>query len=131
MTVRYHNRCTHPVPDYVCQKDGIEHGKPLCQSINGEQIDKAISELLIQTMTPMALDVALAVQQEIQTRLDDVDRLRRKQVERARYESDLAQRRYLHVDPANRLVADALEAEWNSKLRALNDAQQEYEPVSD
>ena len=127
MTVRYHNRCTHPVPDYVCQKDGIEHGKPLCQSINGEQIDKAISELLIQTMTPMALDVALAVQQEIQTRLDDVDRLRRKQVERARYESDLAQRRYLHVDPANRLVADALEAEWNSKLRALNDAQQEYE----
>src|ERR1035437_2270556 len=78
-------------------------------------------------MTPMALDVALAVQQEIQTRLDDVDRLRRKQVERARYESDLAQRRYLHVDPANRLVADALEAEWNSKLRALNDAQQEYE----
>src|ERR1035441_2364853 len=131
MTVRYHNRCTHPVPDYVCQKDGIEHGKPLCQSINGEQIDKAISELLIQTMTPMALDVALAVQQEIQTRLDDVDRLRRKQVERARYESDLAQRRYLHVDPANRLVADALEAEWNSRLRALNDAQQEYEPVSD
>jgi hypothetical protein len=127
MTVRYHYRSTHPVPDYVCQKDGIEHGKPICQSINGAQIDKAISELLIQTVTPMALDVALAVQQEIQTRLDEVDRLRRKQVERARYEADQAQRRYMHVDPANRLVADTLEAEWNSKLRALNEAQQEYE----
>jgi hypothetical protein len=46
--VRYHNRCTRPVPDYVCQKDGIEHGKPICQSISGEQIDKAIGELLIQ-----------------------------------------------------------------------------------
>jgi DNA invertase Pin-like site-specific DNA recombinase len=127
MTVRYHSRGTQPVPDYVCQKDGIEHGKPICQSINGEQIDKAISELLIQTMTPMALDIALAVQQEVQTRMDEVDRLRRKQVERARYEADQAQRRYMHVDPANRLVADTLEAEWNSKLRALNEAQQEYE----
>ena len=127
MTVRYHSRDTEPVPDYVCQKDGIEHGKPICQSINGEQIDKAIAELLIQTMTPMALDIALAVQQEVQTRLDEVDRLRRKQVERARYEADQAQRRYMHVDPANRLVADTLEAEWNSKLRALTEAQQEYE----
>jgi DNA invertase Pin-like site-specific DNA recombinase len=127
MTVRYHSRHTQPVPDYVCQKDGIEHGKPICQSTNGEQIDKTISELLIQTMTPMALDIALAVQQEVQTRLDDVDRLRRKQVERARYEADQAQRRYMHVDPANRLVADTLEAEWNGKLRALNEAQQEYE----
>ncbi|MCC6153791.1 MAG: recombinase family protein [Candidatus Hydrogenedentes bacterium] len=127
MTVRYHNRCTQPVPDYVCQKEGIEHGKPICQSINGEQIDKAISDLLIQTMTPMTLDIALAVQQEVQTRLDEVDRLRRKQVERARYEADQAQRRYMHVDPANRLVADTLEAEWNSKLRALTEAQQEYE----
>jgi len=127
MTVRYHSRDTEPVPDYVCQKDSIEHGKPICQSINGEQIDKAIAELLIQTMTPMALDIALAVQQEVQTRLDEVDRLRRKQVERARYEADQAQRRYMHVDPANRLVADTLEAEWNSKLRALTEAQQQYE----
>jgi DNA invertase Pin-like site-specific DNA recombinase len=125
MSVRYHNRGTRPVPDYVCQKDGIEHGKPCCQSINGELLDKTISDLLVQTMTPMALDVALGVQQEIKARIEEVDRLRRKQVERARYEADLAQRRYLHVDPANRLVADSLEAEWNSKLRALNEAQEE------
>jgi hypothetical protein len=111
----------------MCQKDGIEHGKPFCQSINGEPIDKAIGDLLVQTMTPMALEVALAVQQEVQARREEVDRLRRQQVERARYEADLAQRRYMHVDPANRLVADTLEAEWNSRLRALNEAQAEYE----
>ena len=127
MTVRYHNRDTRRVPDYVCQKDGIEHGQPVCQSIKGEPIDKTISDLLLQTMTPMALDVALTVQQEIHTRLDEVDHLRHKQVERARYEADLAQRRYMHVDPANRLVADALEAEWNNKLRSLNETQEQYE----
>ena len=99
MTVRYHCRGTRPIPEDVCQKDGIEHGKPLCQSVNGEQIDKSIGDLLIQTMTPIALDLALTVQQEIQIRLDEVDRMRCKQVERARYEADLAQRRYMHVDP--------------------------------
>jgi hypothetical protein len=30
-------------------------------------------------------------------------------------------------DPDNRLVADTLEADWNRKLRALQEAQQEYE----
>jgi ATP-dependent DNA ligase len=44
------------------------------------------------------------------------------QVERAQYEADLAQRRYLKVDPDNRLVATVLEAEWNTKLRKLEEA---------
>jgi hypothetical protein len=48
-------------------------------------------------------------------------------VERARYEADLAQRRFLKVDPDNRLVADALEADWNERLRALAAAQETYE----
>jgi hypothetical protein len=78
-------------------------------------------------MTPLILDVALAVQAELQGRLDEADRLRHKKVEQARYETDLARRRYLHVDPANRLVADSLEADWNEKLRALSDAQAQYE----
>jgi hypothetical protein len=95
--------------------------------MTGEPVDRALGKLLIEAMTPVALDLALAVQQELETRLEEVDRLRQKQVERARYEADAAQRRYLHVDPANRLVADVLEAEWNDKLRALSQAQEEYE----
>src|SRR5690242_7455404 len=38
------------------------------------------------------------------------------------YEADLAQRRYLKVDPDNRLVATVLEAEWNTRLRELEEA---------
>jgi DNA-binding XRE family transcriptional regulator len=64
---------------------------------------------------------------DLESRLEQADRLRRQQVERARYEADAARRRYLRVDPDNRLVADALEADWNEKLRALDAAQQEYE----
>lgn len=87
----------------------------------------AIGKLLIEAMTPVALEVALGVQAEIQSRLEEADRLRKAQVDRARYEAQLAQRRYMQVDPANRLVADALEADWNEKLRILKETQEEYE----
>jgi hypothetical protein len=48
-------------------------------------------------------------------------------VQRAHYEAELAQHRYLRVDPDNRLVADVLEAEWNAKLRELVAAQEAAE----
>ena len=127
MTVRYHVRYGCLYPDYLCQREGIENAQPLCQQIPGRGIDEAIGQLLVEAVSPVALEVALTVQQELQSRLEDADRLRLKQVERAQYEADLARRRYMRVDPDNRLVADSLEAEWNSKLRTLTETQQERE----
>jgi len=90
----------------------------------------AIGDIVIEAMTPLAIEVALNVQQELASRQEEADRLRRQHVERAKYEADLAQRRFLKVDPDNRLVADALEADWNAKLRALAAAQEAYEKAS-
>ena len=126
MTVRYHSYHGKPVPDYWCGRSRINHGQPgICQTIHGGSLDEAIGDILVEAMTPLALEVALTVQQELASRADEADQLRRQQVERARYEADLAQRRFLRVDPENRLVADALEAEWNDRLRALTPAAQE------
>jgi DNA invertase Pin-like site-specific DNA recombinase len=127
MTPRYHHRYELLVPDYVCQRESVREGKPLCQRIPGSAIDEAIGELLLETVTPMTLEVSLAVQGELQSRIDEADRLRAKQVERAQYEADLARRRFMQVDPDNRLVADSLEGEWNDKLRALVAAKEEYD----
>lgn len=113
--------------DYVCQRQGIEYAQPICQRIPGAGIDQAIGERLVQMIEPVTLEVALTVQQELQSRLEEADQLRHQQVERARYEADLAQNRYMQVDPNNRLVADSLEADWNDKLRALTEAQERYE----
>lgn len=57
--------------------------------------------------------------------------MRRHHVERARHRADLARRRYLAVDPDNRLVADSLEAAWNDALRALQAAREDYERASE
>jgi hypothetical protein len=126
MTVRYHQSRGTIAPIYVCQREGIEHGHPLCQQITGASIDHAIGALVVDAVSPMALEVSLGVQQELQARLDEADALRRKAVERAQYDVDLARQRFMRVDPNNRLVADSLEADWNDKLRLLNDAQERY-----
>ncbi len=127
MTVGYLKRGSDLVPEYRCQSDGIEFARKKCQVVPGHGLDRAIGDLLIEIVSPLALEVSLSVQEELHRRSDEADRLRRQQVERARYEAELAQRRYLRVDPDNRLVADSLEADWNQKLRALVAAQEDYE----
>jgi len=127
MKVIYHVRAGRRVPDYICDGRTVDDPQPICQWISGKDVDEAVGELLLEIVTPVAIEVTLAVQHELQARLDEVERLRKEQVERARYEAELAQRRYMRVDPDNRLVADTLEADWNRKLRTLQEAQQEYE----
>lgn len=127
MTVRYHTRRGIQYPEYICQREGIDSATAKCQSIPGTGIDQAIGELLVHTVTPVTLEVALKVQAELEARIQEVDVLRRVRVERARQEADLARRRFMAIDPGNRLVADVLEAEWNGKLRGLHEAQEELE----
>lgn len=127
MTVRYHDRPAGLVPDYQCNSGRMHGRRPVCQIIPGASIDRAVGGCLTGTMTPMAIELTLAVRAELQGRLDEADRLRQMQVERARYEADSARRRYMLVDADNRLVADTLESEWNDKLRALARARDEAE----
>ena len=127
MTVRYHARRGTHLPDYVCQYDGIRTATAICQAIPGAGIDTAVGKLLVDTLTPLALETALAVADELAARADQADRLRASTVQRARYHAEQARRRYLAVDPTNRLVADALEADWNNTLRELAEATDAYE----
>ena len=127
MTIRYHARGGKDLPTYLCQRDGIDNARPICAAIPGHTLDERVGALLIDTLTPLAVEAALQVSAELQQRAAEADALRAAHVERARYHADLARRRYLAVDPANRLVADTLEAGWNTALRALNDAQAAYD----
>ena len=124
MTVRYHQRGGQRiVPDYLCQQAGIAHGESPCQRVPGQALERAIADVLLEVVTPETIALTLAIQDELITRAAEATRLRQLQVKRAQYEAELAQRRYLRVDPDNRMVADILEAEWNSKLRDLAAAQ--------
>ena len=130
MTLRYYQR-KHGVrlyPEYRCQKEQIEQaGDHLCQQVLGAGLDAAITDLLLAQLAPLAIDTSLQVYEELHAQAQEARRLRAQQVERARYAAELAQRRFLRVDPENRLVADVLEADWNARLRELAQVQEEAE----
>lgn len=127
MGVHYSQEHGQPVPTYICQETATRRGGKVCQSVPGKVVDPAVGALLVELMTPMTLEVTLAVQRELEARTAETDALRRQQIERTRYDAELARRRYMKVDPDNRLVADSLEAEWNEKLRLHTDAVEDYE----
>jgi len=131
MTVRYRHARGTLFPIYMCQRDGIQHGHAVCQHITGVAIDDAIGALVVEAVSPLALEVSLGIQQELHARLEDADAIRRKAVARVQYEVDLARQRFMRVDPHNRLVADSLEADWNEKLRQLTEAQDHYRQQHD
>src|SRR5262249_53433688 len=97
--VRYYSRSGRTVPAYLCQKDGIANARPICQHVLGWELDRAVGALLVETVTPLALEVALAVQDELNSRAEEVDRLRHQQVERARDGAGGAERRPARVAP--------------------------------
>lgn len=127
MTVRYRTNSPGIIPIYECHKRNKEYGESECQTVRGNVIDAKISELLLEMVNPLAIEAALGIQKELMNRKNDIDKLYQQQVERARYEMELAKRRYMNVDPDNRLVAGLLEAEWNKKLKALEEAGENYE----
>ncbi len=126
MSVSYHHRQGRLVPSYYCVKHASLRGSS-CQSMAGTDIDEAVGQLVIDAMTPMALQLSLAVQDELQARMDEAERLRQMAVQRAEHEADLARQRYMAVDPRNRLVASSLEADWNRALRHLEQARDDAE----
>jgi hypothetical protein len=116
MTVRYHTRNGQLIPSYVCQRKGISTATPTARR-HRRHDRPGDRHLLLDTVTPLALEVALTVQAELEARAEEADQLRAGRHRTRPHAAELARRRYLAVDPDNRLVAATLEADWNDALR--------------
>jgi len=123
MSPRYDSHS--PRWNYVCWGESSK-GASLCWSISGSGIDRAVEQLLLQTMVPSELDLSLAVECEVHKQADSLDKAWRARIEQARYEARRAERRYKAVDPDNRVVARTLESEWEERLRALQVVEQQH-----
>ena len=125
--VRYATRRGRQEAWYVCDRGHTARGELNCQSIAGAPIDEGVGSLVAEEMTPAAVELAIEIRREVEARCEEADQLRCRAIERAQIQADLAQRRFMLVDPSNRLVADTLEREWNEKLRALAVTREERE----
>ena len=117
MTVRYTRNGT--TPSYECNQIHKQQGGRTCQSVRGDAVDAAVTDLFLEALQPAQLEVSLATLEQIEDQARQVERQWRLRLERARYEADLARRRFLAVEPENRLVARNLEKDWNEKLAAV------------
>lgn len=115
-------------PGYYCATNTIHNGRGThCLRVGGVQIDKAVSEAFPDTVAPSGIEAALLAEKNIEADQEAALAQWRLQVERARYETERAERRYRAVEPENRLVARTLEAEWERRLAELADAEAELE----
>jgi len=127
MSVQYNHRNGQLIPVYKCDNAAVHHGGDPCQYITGDVIDSKISELLVNRLTPEVIEQAVSVQKELDHRQEETLNYYQMRVEKCRYDAELARKRFMNVDPDNRLVALELESSWNLKLNALDDARKEYD----
>ena len=113
-------------PGYHCPGRNVAEGRGrYCLNVGAMQIDEAIVRSLLAALTPLGVEAALAAAERLEADRDGALAQWRHAVERATYEERRAERRYMAVDPDNRLVARGLEAEWEKSLRDLETAKAE------
>jgi excisionase family DNA binding protein len=70
--------------------------------------------------------LALAACEQLEREVEALEKQWQLRLERVRYEAHRAHRQYDAVEPANRLVARALEAQWEERPRAVERAERDY-----
>jgi DNA invertase Pin-like site-specific DNA recombinase len=125
MQVRSEWRDGQRIHYYTCQESPGARRRPSCRWIAAPEIDAAVGRLLLQTLSSTAIHSALSVQAELARRLAKTHTQQRRALERLRLHAETQRRRFVNCDPDRRLVADALEKDWNEALRQLDALQQE------
>jgi hypothetical protein len=97
------------------------------------RVDAAVGRELLLAVEPLAIDAAFEAERMHRERQQDQQRILDMEIQQARYEASLAERRYAACDPDNRLIAAQLEKNWEVALRRVRDLEmrQPTEPPSD
>ena len=123
---RVHYRGRNSAPGYHCCGKDLVNGRGVyCLNVGGTVIEKAVANAFLEAITPAAVDATRMPVEQLKSNHDAALSQWRLEVERTRFEAGRAERRYRSVDPENRLVARGLEAEWETRLRAVADGETE------
>jgi DNA invertase Pin-like site-specific DNA recombinase len=124
MQASYHaNGMSH----YACNRHHIEATEPRCYGLAAKALDELVSQQVLRALEPAALELSVKARADVERERERLDQHWRQRLQRARYDVELAERRYQEVDPANRLVAATLEKRWEEMLCQQRKVQEEYE----
>ncbi len=108
-------------PVYRCDKPNLMMGLPRCMTFGGPRVDAAVVGELMQAVEPMAIDAAFEAERMHRKQQEDQQRILDLELQQARYDASIAERRYAACDPDNRLIAAQLEKNWETALRRVHD----------
>jgi DNA invertase Pin-like site-specific DNA recombinase len=112
---------------YLCNYHRQQRRMPVCQYLPAAAIDRVVVDAFFQALAPAELDVYEQAMQSRRAQWSEVEIAQDRELQRLRYEADLARRQYDRTDPDNRLVASELERRWEVALRELHEAEQRTE----
>jgi hypothetical protein len=98
-------------------------GVPRCFAFGGLRVDAAVTRELIRAIEPMGIEAALAAERLYMDTQGEQQRILELELQQARYEASLAERRYAACDPDNRLIAATLERSWETTLRRVQECE--------
>src|SRR5215469_3552210 len=116
-------------PAYRCRRANQMLGLPRCLTFGGLRVDAAIARELLRAVEPMAIEAAMEAEQRYMEGRCEQQRIVELELQQARYEASLAERRYAACDPDNRLIAAQLEKSWEAALRRVETCQARLEAV--
>jgi DNA invertase Pin-like site-specific DNA recombinase len=108
---------------YACRMGSSMHGLANCISFGAHRPDDAVANELLRVVEPLAIEATVTAARQIEARDQERVRALELECEQARYEVQLASRRYEAVDPGNRLVASELESRWNGAIARLKECE--------
>jgi DNA invertase Pin-like site-specific DNA recombinase len=114
-------------PSYDCtsrKRDALSTHH--CFSIPAKPLDDAVVQRLLVAVTPVTVKLALEALSNLEVRDKAISAQWSRRIERARYDADLAERRYEEADPSNRLVAATLEKRWNDAMQRVLELEVEF-----
>ena len=106
-------------PVYRCERPNQMLGLPRCMTFGGPRVDQAVARELLRAVAPMAIEAALEAERMHGESQGEQRRIVELELQQARYEASLAERRYAACDPDNRLIAAQLEKSWEAALRRV------------
>ncbi len=104
---------------YQCRGDDAHVGAGLCIGIGGVRVDRAVAQQILEAVSDHAVEAAILACEQAERSRKEVIAAVERELEVARYEASIAERRYELVDPAKRHVARELEARWNGALERV------------
>ena len=121
LVVCYSGHYSQPV--YRCVRRTQMLGRPSCLAFGAKRVDTAIGRELLRAVEPIAIEAALHAEHRYMDQQSEQRRIVELELQQARYEASLAERRYAACDPDNRLIAAQLEKSWEATLQRVQDCE--------